>query len=278
MTFHAKRFGRAATTYGQYAEVQNKMANTLVELLPSPLPVSSPIVFEMGCGTGIFTQKLMSKIPKGKFTITDASEEMLRQTLKSLEFKSENHFQIFDASGENQIVENHFDLAASNALVQWFPNLIMHFKMVAAHLKNTGIYLASGFMSDNFPELNSLLALPPFGFQNFPGHNETEILAAARTAGFIVETWTTTSIDQIYPTPRDFLNAIKGLGSARKPDNAPMTRSKLEYLMKEYLVRYACDGGVKATWKPWYARLRKANSFSPEFGDSSYPSSQYHWT
>lgn len=263
MTFHAKRFGRAASTYTQYAEVQNKMADTLIELLPNALigflankiPENSPRFLEMGCGTGIFSQKLIDKTSNTNWTITDAAAGMLRHTQTNLKLKGQINFQIFDALGGNKLLANNFNLAASNAMVQWFPNLTLHFKMVAAHLIPEGVYLVSGFRSDNFPELNALLSRPPFEYRNFPGHTEGEIFAAAETSGFAVEKLITESIEQTYPTSREFLNAIKGLGSARRPENSPLTRSKLEFLIQEYQMLYACDGGVKATWKPWCARL-----------------------
>jgi hypothetical protein len=183
-------------------------------------------------------------------------------------------FSLFDASGivpptsipeiTNQMATHSdfkkhapFRLAASNALVQWFPDLSTHFRKVSSLLLPHGIYLVSGFSRDNFPELNALLAEPPFNYQEFPGHRRSEVAEAAASAGFKLEFFAETAQESIFPTPESFLAAISGLGSSRRPGKNSLTKSRLVYLIDQYRARYACLGGIKATWKPWYASLSR---------------------
>ena len=145
-------------------------------------------------------------------------------------------------------------------MVQWFPALEDHFALVHGLLAPSGLYLVSGFLRGNFPELNTLLAEVPFGHKDFPGHWEPDIAAAARKAGFGVEALETDEDREEYPDARAFLDYIRGLGSARRPEEGhPMTRGRLGLLMDRYQERYGADkgGGVRATWRTWYALLAK---------------------
>jgi SAM-dependent methyltransferase len=168
---------------------------------------------------------------------------------------------IFDASGHAPIPAPvrdaaPFDLAASNALVQWFPDLRKHFAEVRSLLAPGGAYLVSGFSRDNFPELNSILEAPPFSYPDFPGHPAGAIAEAASAAGFRPEAFRQEAIEIVLPSAAAFLESIRAMGSARRPEEGrPMTRSRLRLLLDTYQERYAVPGGVKATWKPWCAML-----------------------
>src|SRR5690606_26464591 len=163
-----------------------------------------------------------------------------------------------DAKPESVGDFSPYDLAASNALVQWVPDLARHFAMVRSLLAPGGAYLVSGFARDNFPELNAILREPPFCYPGAPGHTQAEVGAAAAKAGFALERWKMEAVEAVLPSAREFLESIKALGSARRPvEGKPLTRERLKKLIDPYQERYRCDGGVKVTWRPWYAALRK---------------------
>lgn len=270
MTFHPKRFDRAAKTYGDLSQVQAGMADALLALLPpSAFPTVSdgagfPRILEMGCGTGHFTARLRLRFPSALLIATDAAPGMLRQTAARV---PDAVLARFDAEGPEERIPDAvrsggpFDLAASNALVQWFPDLGAHLRMVSARLVPGGRFLVSGFLRDNFPELNAILAEDPFGRRDFPGHTREAIDAAAEGC-FMVEALAFESVEEVFPDAGAFLARIKGLGSARRPvEGSPMTRGGLELLLRRYQEGYPAQGpggtGVRATWKPWYALMRK---------------------
>lgn len=261
MSFHSLRFDRAAASYGGHAIVQRRMAETLLALLPSGGAPAGMV--EMGCGTGLFTRGLRERFPDPDLIATDAAPRMLDASKRSLAGAERVRWELFEASGTTAapaavLANAPFFLAASNALVQWFPDLERHFAMVHSLLSPGGAYLVSGFARDNFPELNALLKAPPFGYADFPGHERGEVESAAAAAGFSVAAWREESIETVPESARAFLDSIKALGSARRPDaGRPLTRERLRYLVEAYRERFACEGGVKATWKPWYARIVK---------------------
>jgi SAM-dependent methyltransferase len=151
-----------------------------------------------------------------------------------------------------------FRLAASNALVQWFPDLERHLRWTASLLAPGGLYLAAGFDRSNFPELNAILGGPPFGYADFPGHAAADLHGLASAAGLEVLSLETERVETVAPSARAFLEAIRALGAARRPrDDRPMTRTRLGLLLNTYQSRYPREGGVAATWMPWYALFRK---------------------
>lgn len=258
MDFHARRFDRAAGTYASLSGVQAGMADALLALLP---PDESPrSILEMGCGTGQFTARLRSRFPIARLLATDAAPRMLAEARRRV---PDAESALLDARGSGHSPAapreaDTFDLAASNALVQWFPDLTAHFRFVASRLRPGGVYLVSGFRSDNFPELNAILRGEPFGYRDFPGHSLPDVEAASGAAGLRAEAVSAAEEREAYPDARAFLAHIQGLGSARRPaEGRPLTRGRLALLMDKYQEGYPAGAGVAATWRTWAALLRK---------------------
>ena len=280
--FHARRFDRAAGSYDDLSRVQTDMAAALAALLPEPGDEEvfgdareappfrdsggfggfGPVrILELGCGTGHLTRRLRAALPEADILATDAAPRMLERAAAAVPGA---RFAACDASGLQGAPEAirrgaPYDLAASNALVQWFPDLAAHLRLVSGLLAPGGLYLVSGFLEDNFPELNAILAAPPFGYVDFPGHNRAGIEAAAAAAGFAAEIMAEGRETETFPDVRAFLGCIRGLGASRRPaEGNALTRGRLEILSETYRRCYSSgDGGIRATWRPWYARLRK---------------------
>lgn len=258
MAFHPRRFDRAARSYDGASGVQAAMARSLVGLLPGGFRPAGPIL-EMGCGTGHLTRLLRDRFPGTLLVATDAAPRMLEAVAAVPGIAAA----IFDAEGPAAAPGAVTSLApygllASNALVQWFPDLEAHLRLAAGLLAPGGTYLVSGFRRDNFPELNALLAAEPFGHRDFPGHQREEAERAMARAGFAVEAMGAEEREEAFPDARAFLDRIRGLGASRRPaEGRPLTRASLERLVKEYRERYPSGEGVRATWRTWSARLRR---------------------
>jgi malonyl-CoA O-methyltransferase len=221
-------------------------------------------ILEFGCGTGLLTRKMRNRFPAARILATDASASMLEQARRRCG-PADSVATIFspqDASGESPpeaavSAQAPFDLIASNALVQWFPDLAGHFRFAAGLAKPGGHCLVSGFSQANFPELNSLLAEPPFAYRGFPGHDPESVPAAAASWGWSrvrIETWEEI---QIVSSPLEVLRKIQTLGSARDPKNGgKLNRRNLDHLLSAYSERFGENGGVRMTWKPWAAAFR----------------------
>lgn len=285
MTFHSLRFDRAAASYGAHSRIQERMADFLLDLHEGPEKPGS--ILELGSGTGNLTRRLAARFPGAAIAATDAAPRMLDTARTALStpgpvadpsalagaptpagapatpIADRIRWFLFDVSGTAPVPgpvrqAAPFALAASNALIQWFPDPRPHLSQVRTLLAPSGSYLVSGFSRNNFPELNAILRDPPFSYPDYPGHLKGDILAAAADAGFRVEEYREESIETEMPSAQAFLDSIRGLGSARRPESdRPLTRARLRRLLDSYQERYSMGQGIRATWKPWYARLRK---------------------
>ncbi len=264
MEFRHLRFSRAAGTYNLHSQVQQRMADTLVSLLPKESEFTRAL--EIGAGTGHLTRNLLGKYPRMDLDITDVSEPMVLANRKSLALEPKGkmpRWYVLDAAGSRDEATaadpETFDLIASNALVQWFPDLPLHLHWVARRLKQEGCYLVSGLLGDNFSELQSILRSAPFHYENWPGQNREEIETSAQTAGLAVKVFAEDSWEETYKTPEDLLRRIQGVGASLRPSEGHfLTRERLKELCRRYVEGFSIAGpGVKATWKPWFALLQK---------------------
>lgn len=267
VSFHALRFGRSAAGYEANAGVQARMADVLLGLWGDrPAPER---VLEFGCGTGLLTRRLRARFPRARIVATDAAPEMLEFARAALSAQVADAvgpvtYRELDARGGSPApvasTDGPPDLLASNALVQWFPDLAGHFRFAAAQAAPDARYLVSGFDRANFPELNTLLSEPPFGYRNFPGHAREEVEAAARAGGWTVAAFAAWEETETLPSARAVLRRMQDLGSVRDPrEGGRMNRANLARLLAEYERRFAAEsGGVRLTWKPWAAVLARA--------------------
>jgi SAM-dependent methyltransferase len=275
-SFHALRFGRSAARYEAQAGVQARMAEALLSLWGDrPAPSR---VLEFGCGTGLLTRRLRARFPASSHLATDASPEMMALARDAARLSVANNtdlrqtpreegplaFATLDACGE--LTSLHalpavsaslpVELVASGALVQWFPDLATHLRFAGLCAAPQAAYLVSGFDRENFPELNTLLSEPPFSYRNFPGHTYTGVVRAAAESGWTVSGFLGWDDVQVLPDARAVLRLMQDLGSVRDPrEGGRMTRENLAYLLSEYEQRFAVEGGVRLTWKPWAALL-----------------------
>nr|WP_312291448.1 methyltransferase domain-containing protein [Clostridium chromiireducens] len=75
-------------------------------------------ILDLGCGDGVLTQILSSKVPKGKVIGIDASKGMIDT---AIEIREENlEFRFMDINNIN--FEEKFDLIFSNAALHWVKN------------------------------------------------------------------------------------------------------------------------------------------------------------
>ena len=77
----AQSFGARAETYDAHADLQRRVAERLVRLLPQ---LAAPRVFELGCGTGLFSRHLLARYADGTFLLTDLAPSMVEQCRRNL--------------------------------------------------------------------------------------------------------------------------------------------------------------------------------------------------
>jgi malonyl-CoA O-methyltransferase len=252
------QFDRAAERYDLHSGVQRSMAEKVLSLLEG---VSCTRFMELGCGTGHLTSLVLERLRPEELVVTDVAERMLATCRERFAHTdSRMRYHLLDArsrSIEAAHVES-FDAAGSNAMAQWFSDLAAHFELVRALLRPLGHYALSGLTDSNFPELRSVLEAAPFRYGPLPGHALSGVRACAEQAGLSVLALSSESLHVTYPSTSAFLAAIRATGASRFPADKRLTPSRLSLLKERYDAAFTEVGGVRATWTPWYALLRRA--------------------
>ncbi len=211
-------FDKAAECYGQYNDVQQKVAQTLMRFMPATSPAS---ILELGCGNGVLTRLLANQYPTSTLHATDISPAMLAQAQQALKSHTNIKLSVMDA--ENLTSSQRYDCIISSMTAQWFENLPATLKNWQAHLKPNGVIIIARPAETNFPEWSAALnvlnlpsgALP---FQSIKAHKqETQIITRqyGSTLNFLKvmkKTGATTarpgytklSAKQLPPTPATF--------------------------------------------------------------------------
>lgn len=233
------------------------MARRLAGLIPQEPARDS--VLELGCGTGHLTRELLRRFPDARFLVTDLAPSMLGFCGEHLCEIDRARIRLERLDARAPHLGETFDLVASSAVVQWFPDLAAHLRACRGLVRPGGMYALSGFCRTNFPELDSLLSGPPWDFADPPGHFLLQARRAAEDAGFEVHLAEEDVVEYVYPSALEFLRAIGQSGASRAPrEGRPLTREHLRLLLAVYEERFAVSGGVRATWKPWFLLLRFA--------------------
>lgn len=146
-------FEKSMDKYDENAIVQRFLA----ELLSNEIAVINKKynkILELGCGTGLLTKELASKITYNSYTandLTDKSKKYLDKILKKYNYITANAQKISSSS--------KYDLIISNAMFQWFKNLDEVLFKYKTLLNKNGILAFTTFSPENFKELRQITGL-----------------------------------------------------------------------------------------------------------------------
>ncbi|MFD2207118.1 methyltransferase domain-containing protein [Kiloniella antarctica] len=251
-----RRFGAAAQSYEKQAEVQQKTAIFLSNLIKQHLDRKVPIrILEIGCGTGYLTRALYDLYSdvnqEIQWHVTDISEDMLKQCQSSI--PAENNcgitghkniiFSVMD--GENPDFEGPFDLICSNMAFQWFRDLEGSLHKLTQLLSPQGLMAFTSLASDTFDlwhrcqkELSIDRMAPEFP----PAVFYTDSLA-----GLTVELEKKLFV-QRHNNGLEFLRNLREIGAhSRDLGRNPLGVGELRSLLKNY-ESYFTDGVVEADY------------------------------
>lgn len=122
----------------QYSKFKGERTIPTIDLANSIDSENVDSVLDIGCGIGNSTAVLADKFPKARITGADNSDDMLAAAKRN---NPDIEFIKLDAEKELCNIKNRFDVAFSNACIQWIPN---HKELLGNmfHLLNDGGTLA----------------------------------------------------------------------------------------------------------------------------------------
>lgn len=232
----AGKFSRHAITYDQYAKVQKLAAATLAaecERLPGLLP-PGPLL-EIGCGTGLLSERLLAAFPEREIFFTDLAPGMVAACRHRLAGRlpagGRYHWQLLD--GENPPAGVAYALIASGLTMQWFAALAQSLERLLAALLPGGYLLFSLIGAGTFVEWRRLcaaLALP-CTINPFPDLAAVGEMVAG--AGRTVSSWQV-GVEQRYPSARDFFRALQRIGAGTSLAAPSLGAGQLRELMRAW--------------------------------------------
>lgn len=111
-------FGAAARQYDDHAGPQRRAADRIAELAAGFGPVRR--ILEIGCGTGLLTQRLVRQWPGAEIIATDISPAMVSAAKARIGDAAQ--FRVMDGEWPS-LQEAGFDLILSSLTFQWFMDL-----------------------------------------------------------------------------------------------------------------------------------------------------------
>ncbi len=254
MPYSTHRIGRAfgrAIAYQDHAAVQKETASRLAQIAANHQNKTPRRVLELGCGTGLLTEQLQLLWPQAEMFVTDLSPEMVTRCHKAHRRPS-TMFAAMDA--QKPACCGPFDVIISSLALHWTADLQQTGFTLLDLLAPDGLLALSLPGSETFHQWRTILrgydrspGFAPF----FSGHDMTSFWGEHVTS--IEEN----TINIVYPSGRDFLHALKGLGAATPhPGYTPLPPKMLIQALDK-LSDTPGKAGATLTWHILYATLQK---------------------
>ena len=259
MSTVARRFSRAAQTYGRGAGLHRHVAARLLEMMPEADLIGTGSVLEVGCGTGVLTSLVRQRYPGASLCVMDVAEGMVDSVRERWGDGPGMRYVVSDVRGFK--ADRPFNLIVSSSALHWATPLEATMADLRGLLAPGGVVSAALMTEGTLKELHALRRQiapdkTPSG-RLAPGY---EVLSALRGAGFEVVAHDEETIQTRYHSADDFLRTLHAQGltaGAVSQAALPLGRTELNQLRKDY--DEACrdaEGGVHATFEVLYFSAR----------------------
>lgn len=147
------RFEKSMDKYNENAVVQTEMAEKLT-FQTLKLSAEFDTILELGCGTGVLTERLNKNFRFKNYYANDLVEKSKNYVLKIIPDAKFIHGNALKIKPPQKS-----DLIISNAMFQWFSNLEVIIKHCKLCLNQNGILAFSTFGTENFCEIKDISGL-----------------------------------------------------------------------------------------------------------------------
>jgi malonyl-CoA O-methyltransferase len=243
------RFEQAAATYEQQATVQSRVAVRLLNLLQEAVPGFKPAdVLEIGCCTGLLTDKTLSRYPGiDHFTLCDLVASFEQHVCRRIGIHA--HKLTFLAGDIEAVsLPDRYDLVISSSTLHWVHDLPGLCAKFHDHLYPDSILAFSLYGTDNLLEIRTVagagLVYRTLGQLKAVVAERFDILAAFETRETL---W--------YADPITVLQHLRATGVNSIGQRA-WTRRQISTFIADYAALYAGEQGVRLTYHPMFIIAR----------------------
>jgi len=251
-----RNFSRSAEQYAQYAIVQERVVERLVELLAPYLPAAGAIL-DVGCGTGMLARRLQPFCPNGALVLSDMAHGMTLHARRQL-----SEALALDSDGADLALRSgSFSLVCSTSAYQWISPLDKAFSEAWRVLIPGGVFAFALFGDGTLCELkhsyrqahNDLGSPPPSHLQAFPTEDRVRN-ALGGSAWERAEVFSELEVEYHRDVPH-LLRALKRIGAQNASEGRPSglaSRRLMNRMACCYEQRYGRAEGIPATYRVIY--------------------------
>ena len=232
-----QRFSKNLKTYNENAKIQKQMAEKLISMLPQD---NFSKIFEIGCGTGLLTEIVASKLKYNSYFANDIVKDCSEYIAN---IDSQIKFLPGDIEQLINNIDDSFDLIISNASFQWIENLQEFVLNLIKHLNKNGVLLFSTFGKENYREIYNVVG------KSLKYFSKNEIL----------EMFNDYSVDAeeeirilMFSSPKEVLKHVHSTG-VNALSNEIWTKKDMQIFENGY--NNYCSSRPTLTYNPLYIRI-----------------------
>jgi len=250
----SRNFSKGADTYDKAAIIQKHMADKMEIFVDGSKKEYK--ILEIGCGTGIFSKKILKRFPNSKVDLLDISSNMLDKAKEKLGEEERINYILDDI--ESHVKEEKYDIIFSNATFQWIEDQENLFRHLHSILEYGGKIVFSTFGKRTYCELKESFEKLEGSFCFSQDFIATTALKDIVEAHFMLLAADEEYMVESYPSVLDFLKMIKDIGAnSATGDGQILTRGKLKELEDIYMEKYGDGSKIDVTNHLIYMVLEK---------------------
>jgi malonyl-CoA O-methyltransferase len=246
-----RRFTKSLSTYHQKAMVQRRIAKRLGEMALDYLPVKMDKVLEIGYGTGLLTEEILTRFDLKTLYLNDLVEHVpvnLKHLISERNATTSIDFLLGDA--EKISFPDDMDAILSSSTVQWLDDKPTFIQKSHTALRPGGMLIFNTFGPNNLAEVRELTGQG----LHYPSVSEwKEWMEMYFTDVKITHETIVTNFD----SPRDLLRHLRSTGVTATTPEFRWTKSTFMDFQEKYYERYLEKGKVSLTWDVIYVKGRK---------------------
>lgn len=248
----AKNFASAYHSYHQNAKVQALIVDELLCALCQACPQLNPkVALEIGCGTGLLTQKFCQTYQVDTLYLNDLYDK-IKQNAVDLPFDVRFLIGDIEMLDLANILTKSPDLVLSSSCVQWLEDLPKLCVRLYNVMADDGVLAVSSFLPDNLKEIKTLTG------QGLTYLSVNELYKILKKSGFTILTLFEKTYTLYFDSPKAVLRHIKQTGVAlpnakpnaqHKSERFVWTKETLSAFCQAYHDRYALQDIQNNAWR-----------------------------